>query len=264
MKSYHLKSKPNRVLPKRIVAIILFFLFLSLCLYFFPNGLRTAGNTVARPIWTIGNSSKNFFSNTSKFLGLRGSLVSQNQALADEVNSLKLKEADYDLLLKENLELKTELGRPEASTKILAAVLSKPPVSPFDTFVIDLGSKRGLTEGERVYLGGNVIIGKVKSVTASTALVELFSSRNVKQEATLSRTGASFVLEGHGGANYVLEVPKEADIVWGDVFLYPDLNSSILGSVYFIDTNSQSSFKTIYIRMPGNVFNSKYVFVERI
>jgi len=26
--------------------------------------------------------------------------------------------------------------------------------------------------------------------------------------------------------------------------------------------NSQSSFKTIYLRIPGNIFSSKYIFVE--
>ena len=196
------------------------------------------------------------------FFDFRTDLVSRNLLLQDEISSLKLKEIDYDTLFKENQDLKNVLSRNSVSSKIMARVLSKPPVSPYDTFVVDAGVSEEVSLGNKVYLSGNIIIGKISSITSKTSIVELFSSGGVKQEAILSRTGASFILNGHGGANFTLEVPKDTDIVWGDVFLYPG-PQSILGSVYYINTNAQSSFKTIYLRIPGNVFVAKYVFVEK-
>jgi len=142
-------------------------------------------------------------------------------------------------------------------------VLSKPPRSPYDTFVIDIGSEDNVSLGDRVYISDNNIIGLIKNMTPHTSLVELFSNGNLEQEATLSRTGASFVLKGLGGGNLELEVPKDTDVIWGDVFLYPRFSPSMIGSAYYIDTNSQSSFKKIFIRVPGNVFSAKYVFVEK-
>jgi hypothetical protein len=60
-----------------------------------------------------------------------------------------------------------------------------------------------------------------------------------------------------------VEVPKDADILWGDVFEYPNLKTSVVGSVYYVDQSAQSSFKTIYIRVPGNIFQTKWVMVEK-
>ena len=263
MKNYPLRSKPNRTNAKKVVTIVSLFLFLALILYLLPNTISSTGRTLSRPIWYVGSLVASSFSRSVSFFSSRNNLISKNTALEEEINSLKLKETDYGILLKENQDLKSELGRPGVSGKVLASILSKPPVSPFDTFVIDIGSSLGIKEGNKVYLGGNIIVGKVKSVTGGTSIVELFSNSSVKQESTLSRTGATFVLQGHGGANFILEVPKEADILWGDVFTYPDINSSIIGTVYYIDTNSQSSFKTIYLRIPGNVFSARYLFVEK-
>ena len=155
------------------------------------------------------------------------------------------------------------MGRNETSkSRVLSRVLSKPPYSPYDTFVVDVGSNEGILQGSKVYLSDNIIIGVVKNVTSQTTLVELFSSGSLKQEAVLSRTGESFTLVGQGGANFKIEVPKDTDILWGDVFVYPNMQHYVLGSVYYIDVNSQSSFKTVYLRIPGNVFSVQYVFVE--
>ena len=92
----------------------------------------------------------------------------------------------------------------------------------------------------------------------------LFSSSNQKQESVVLRTGASFEIFGKGGSNFQMEVPKDTDIIWGDVFEHPGLTTSVIGTVYYIDSNSQSSFKTIFMRVPGNVFDAKWVFVEKI
>ena len=115
-----------------------------------------------------------------------------------------------------------------------------------------------------VYLSGNVIVGSIVSVTSHASLVELFSKNTVGQEATILRTGNSFELVGRGGANFAVEVPKDTDIALGDTALYPGLSESVIANVYAIDSNPQSSFKTVYLRIPGNVFQSKYVFVEKM
>jgi cell shape-determining protein MreC len=167
-------------------------------------------------------------------------------------------------LSKEFEDLKNQFSRKDGtSSGIVSRVLSEPPYSPYDTLVIDAGSSEGVSLGDQVYVSDNIIVGMIKNVTPHTSLVELFSNGANEQEATLARTGATFVLKGAGGANMKLEVPKDTDVIWGDIFLYPKLSPSTIGSVYYIDVNSQSSFKTVYIRMPGNVFSVKYVLIEK-
>ena len=259
--NYHLKSKPRHENRPKVFMVIGLFLFLSALAFLFPNGIRTVTETIAKPIWLLSDVATKPFVGIKEFFVFKKSLIATNLSLEEELSDLKLKQVDYDSLVKDNQDLKAQLGFRATTARVISHVLSKPPLSPYDTFVIDTGSSDGIIIGDKVYLSEGVIIGFVTNTIQNSSLVQLFSSGGYKQEAILSRTGAYFVLIGKGGANFQLEVPKDTDILWGDVFTYPGVSAS-LGSVYYIDSNSQSSFKTIYIRMLGNVFQSKFVFVE--
>ena len=243
--------------------VIVLFCLLSFFSFFFSNSIRNISHTIYKPLWFISDVLVKPFINIKNFFISKNSLISKNLSLENEIISLKFKEIDYEILSKEFNDLKDQLGRQKDNSHIVARILSKPPNSPYDTFIIDTGSSNGISLGNRVYLSDNIIVGLVKNITPHTSLVELFSKGGWKQEATLSRTGVNFILDGLGGANLELEVPKDTDILWGDVFLYPKFSPAIIGSVYYIDTNSQNSFKKIYIRVPGNVFSAKYLFVEK-
>ncbi len=261
--NYPLKSKPKRGNGRQIILVTVLFLIISATLFLFPNAIRSMSYGIARPFWVVGDVVSKPFTQVHDFFTFKSSLVAENNSIKDELSRLKLKEIDYDAILQENQTLKESLGRTTSGTRVLARILSKPPQSPYDTFVIDAGSSEGLTPGNKVYLSDTTIIGLVTNVTTHTSLVELFSSGNKTLQTSNSRTGATFSITGIGGANMKIEVPKDTDILWGDVFIYPGLSTSVIGSVYYIDTNSQSSFKTAYIRMPGNVFSSQSVFVEK-
>lgn len=259
---YPLKSKPKQKISPKSVAIISVFVFLSATIYIFPNASRRFTQTISLPFWSMGEYTSNSFGGIKSYFVSKKSLVATNTELENQISTLRLKELDYDVLQKENEDLKNQLGRKESVNRVLSKILSKPPRSPYDTFVLDAGSDNGVSLGNKVYLSGGVVIGMIKNVTPKTSLVELFSTASSKQEAVLSRTGSSFTLQGRGGANFTLEVPKDTDVVWGDIFMYPNLSSSVIGTVYYVDTNSQSAFKTVYIKIPGNVFTSQYVYIE--
>ncbi len=260
--NYLLKSKPKNRYPVGMILVVVLFVFLSLLIYMFPDFVRSTSYTIGRPVWLIRDGVMQKFSELKGYFVSKNSLVSENQILKDELSKLRLKEIDYGVLSGEFTDMKNQMGRKENTARIVSRVLSKPPYSPYDTLIIDVGSSDGVFLGNRVYMSDNIIVGIVKNVTQHTSLVELFSSGGVEQEATVARTGATFTLKGLGGANIELEVPKDTDIIWGDVFLYPKFTPSMIGSIYFIDSNSQNSFKKVYVRLPGNVFSAKYVFVS--
>lgn len=261
--NFRLKSKPKRVYePRNILAGIVFVILLFLA-YFFPNFSSNLGNNVVKPFWYIKDKSSIGVYYITDFFKFKNSLIKEKNKLEDEVNKLRLTKIDYDLLVKENDELKSQFGRMDKKDRILANVISKPPQSPYDTFIIDAGSSVGVTLGKKVYLSDNIILGVISKVNQDTSVVSLYSTSGEKIESVNSRTGTTFVIEGKGGENFSVTVPKETDIIWGDSFLLPNTNLSLLGMVNFVDSNSQSSFKDIHIRIPGNAFQSKYVFIDK-
>ena len=261
--NYLLKSKPKHEYRFKIILVVTVFVILSAIAFLFNKGTRNVFTTIARPFWNVGEISSNGFNNVINFFHLQSSLISKNKDLQNQIGTLNLKLIDYDIVTKENQDLKGMFGRIDTTNRILSRILSKPPQSPYDTIVIDVGSRDGVNMGNKVYISDNIIVGTITSVAPHTSLVELFSDGDKKQVVVLERTGASYDLVGSGGANMTIQVPKEADILWGDIFTYPGLTPSVIGSVYYIDTNSQSSFKTVFLRIPGNIFQVKWVFVER-
>lgn len=259
--SYPLKNK-SKIVSKAIIYIIVIFLIFMVSSFIFPNFLREKLTTISQPIWYVRDGVSSTFSNTIGYFTFKSNLISSNVKLQDELQSLRLKQIDYDLLLKENQDLKSAMGRVENSSRIISRIISKPPESPYDTLIIDAGVGAGIKKGSKVFLSNNVLIGIIVDVTAKTSLVELFSKGDAKHNLVLERTGATYEVTGSGGENMLVLVPKEADVLWGDSFVYPGLNSAIVGNVNYIDTNSQSSFKGIYLKIPGNVFSNKWVFVE--
>ena len=261
--TYLQKSKNKLASFYKFIIVIVAFTLLSLLIKLFPNFLRQISYTVSRPIWTVKNTVSNSLFRVGDFFVFKSSLIKENTELKDKVAKLELKMADYDILEKEVEDLKMEVGRVGNSRRFMASILSKPPNSPYDTLLIDVGTSLGLQIGHKVYLSDNIIIGTVTSVTEKTSVATLFSSSGQKQRATLLRTGTTFELSGHGGANFIMEVPKESDILVGDIFIYPGIMQSVIGNVYYINTNSQSSFKAVYLRIPGNVFSAKHIFIEK-
>ncbi len=259
---YLLKSREKNGNRARNILILSVFVLLSIFAFIFPNFSRGVFQTLGKPVWLIRDQMVDWADDVKGFFSLKSSLVAQVENLQSQVDTLSLKTVDYDTVLKENQDLKAVLGRNVTANRVISRVLSRPPQSPYDTLVIDAGSGDGIKPGNKVYISDSVIVGNITNVTPHTSLVEMFSSGDKKTEAQQDRTGTSYELVGMGGANFSIEVPKEADILWGDVFSYPGLLQSVLGSVYYIDTNSQSAFKTIFIRISGNVFQSKWVFVD--
>jgi cell shape-determining protein MreC len=254
----------SKLIYSKVFWVVLIFVSFSGLAFLFPSKIRSVFTNSAKPVWLLKNSSISLLSDFSGYFKTKGSLIKTNQDLVDRVATLELKEQDYNALLKENTDLKNLLERYDTvSNKIVSRVISKPPQSPYDTLVLDIGSTNGINIGSKVYISDMIIIGKVTSLTSRTALVTLFSNAGEKTSVELSRTGQAYEIEGQGGGNMRVTVPKETDIVWGDTFVYPAFSSPNVGSIYYIDTTSKSSFKTAFIRYPGNIFEAKWVFVEK-
>lgn len=258
---FHLKSKPKNYFGNGVKFAVLLSTILFFITIFAPNVTTGRMHAVFKPFWYMKDKSIGMTEYLSGFFYFKSSLIKHNADLEEEVNNLRMLKIDYETLLKESSEIKDQFGMDVSYRKIIGNILSKPPQSPYDTFVIDVGTEVGVSTGDLVYLSDSIVVGEVYEVTNKTSIVKLFSSGDGGIEVMSSRTGSNFVMNGNGGANFSFEVPKETDIVWGDTFIYPKGNGAVIANVYFVDTNSQSSFKNVNLRYPVNIFQAKRVFV---
>jgi len=187
---------------------------------------------------------------------LQAALASTSAALADR-NQLSI----------ENTELKSLLGRQISGVQIVAAVILRPPGTPYDTLMIDAGKKEGVTPGELVYGGGKSAIGEISEVYDNSSRVSLFSAPGRTfdaQVAPAATPGAVLPLSlaGQGGGSMIGQVPAGSNVVVGDPVIIPGIGSAFVGEVSHIEAPTGSSFITLLVQLPANIFALQFVEVQ--
>jgi len=192
----------------------------------------------------------------------KATLASQNETLTAQLSSTTAALADRDALYQENLPLKNILGRNAAMRFILARVLMRPPATPYDTLLIDIGSKEGIVVGDTVYAAGTTAIGVVSVVYTSTARVTLFSSPGETYSATLrtkDNKELPLTITGQGGGSLRAKVPAGSAVSVGDSIVLATIQGGFVASVSSVSTSQDQSFEMLYLQEPINPFTLGYI-----
>src|SRR3989344_1361435 len=179
------------------------------------------------------------------------------------VNQDKIMMSNYNSILIENINLKEILGRKnEKTAMILAAVLSKPNQSPYDTIIIDAGTKQGLKTGDVIFALGNIPIGRVSNVYPNSSKVILFSNSGEKMQVVISGKDVFMEVVGRGGGNFEMILPRDFILVKGDQVVLPGITSYVLGIVETIISDPRDPFVKALLVSPANIQELKFVQVE--
>lgn len=238
---------------------------LAVLLLLAPRFSSSTGSVVARPLWVMRSFIGSVFGNAEAFVRTRHSLLEENKRLKAELDSARANTMFYDAVALEHKKILEAFGRTETlvpedrPNRMLATVLAKPPQSPYDTIVLDLGQKDGVVSGDTVYSFGNIIVGRITSVNTRTSSAALFSSAGTETPAVVERSDLAIVLTGRGGGSFEARVPQDADIVLGDVIVVPHITPAIIGRVVNVEATPSSSFKQISVQSPVNVNHIRWV-----
>jgi len=169
-----------------------------------------------------------------------------------------------ELLQSENAMLRRELGLRASGTEgdIFAAVLSHPPITPFDTLIVDVHDTRDIAVGDRVFAGENIFIGTVHTISDSSVLVELLSNAERKTEGILIRTETAVVLEGIGGSAFEFIAPESFDVELGDLVVTPGSDRFAIARVVHKQQDDNGSFVTILLEQIINFRTLQWVRIE--
>jgi cell shape-determining protein MreC len=152
--------------------------------------------------------------------------------------------------------------REAASPGILAGVVLRPPVSPYDTLVIDAGFKDGVVVGALVEGPGGAPIGTIGSVATDSARVILYSSYGVSTSAWAGEERTPLTLMGEGGGAFSATASSEAPLTVGEAISLPVGGAGVMGVIDRIDKDPSSPEAEVRIRPLVNPYSITWVTVS--
>ncbi|MBX4181280.1 rod shape-determining protein MreC [Candidatus Parcubacteria bacterium] len=250
--NYLPRNKSRNALLKPISLLIGLFILGVVIFSFFDGALIQA----VTPVWLSENVASKKFAGFFSYFHSQGALIAENESLKERIASLELSERAR------SGEVINVLGRQAEAEGVAATVLSAPPQSPYDTLVIDAGSSDSVGVGESVYLPEGVLLGQVSQVFGSSAKVSLFTTPDMKTTAVLERHAVPVTLDGAGGGNFRIVVPRETEVEVGDRILSADVFSHYMAVVEEVIMQPTDSFKEVLARSPVNVFSIHQVLIR--
>ena len=256
------QNNSNKKLKFRIL-LCAFFIILLFVIPATRRAIRYSTVVITTPMVYVTYAIENKFSNIFEDFRYKSTLVAENKSLSDQIVNLKANFSNYDELLLENQELKDVMGRASSTNFILATVISKPPTSPYDTLIIDGGTKAGMEVGQAVNVNGDVPIGTISEVFLDSALVDLYSSPGDKMDARLDPAQIDVTLFGHGGGDYLVSVPHDLTVATSSVVVSKEINPHVLGKLQKTISDPRDSSQTLIFSSPININQLSFVEVEK-
>ena len=224
---------------------------------FMPNITSGFFTAIARPFWRIE------FSVNSGQLKSNEQLLSENQELSRKLDAANIDLKSASILIAENDQLKSLMGRSSTTPSILAAVLQRPPTTVYDELIIDVGADIGVTIGNVVYAANSIPIGKITDVLSHSSKVVLFSSPGQTYNVLIGKSNIPATGIGRGGGQYSAELPRTANVSQGDFVSVPGIKTNLYGIVQTILADPSLPFETIIFAAPVNIYQLKWVYVEK-
>jgi len=184
------------------------------------DGVQTAFTPVQEGVGFVTRPVVAFFEGISDLVGIRD----ENRRLRLQVTDLERQLAETESLQRRVAELEEILAiePPGELDTVAARVLATGP-SDFDAIrLIDKGRSDGITIDMPVIDEGG-LVGRVVSVTETSARVRLITDPTMRVAVRVERTGETGILTGRGGGLLQLEMfNTNAALIAGDLLVTAD------------------------------------------
>jgi hypothetical protein len=228
----------------------LLFSLLVVCIRFVaPNIFWEIVTPILGVSESISTASHSFFArfDDAAMLSMRVSVLTDQNAALSEVNAtLSAKLAAEEVLLG---------GTGTHAPGVLAGVVARPPMSPYDTLVLSVGKNDGVTEGMEAFGPSGVPVGVISSVLPNFSQLTLFSSPNVITNGWIGKSAVPVLLRGKGGGVFSASLSRSAAITVGDTVYAPGPGELPIGRVTRIDSDQFSPSSTLSIAGAVNPFS---------
>ncbi|OHA25888.1 MAG: hypothetical protein A3C06_00320 [Candidatus Taylorbacteria bacterium RIFCSPHIGHO2_02_FULL_46_13] len=226
---------------------------------FLPNMLYR----IATPLFYSRNWIADSLKTAGSYVSSRGSLALENQRLSTELTDARERLLQLEALQTQLKELQLFSSRSDHTKRIFSVVLLRPPLSPYDTLVLDVGIDDGVSAGDMVFsIAGSSAVGKITEVFQDFSRATLFSSPGNQFPVFLGAKSIQATAYGVGGGAFQLLLPREMEVAVGDMVTFPSLNPSVVGVVQLVEHQAVDFLQHVSFRSPVNFNELRYVAVE--
>lgn len=233
------------------------------------KGLTFVSARVFHPVFVVGNIVGEKFGGLGSYFVSKNSLFLENENLKAQLALNNALMSNYDSVLTDDASLKEILGRLPAQAgkdlkadMVLAAILAKPNVSPYDTLLIDAGINSGIQMGNMVFALGDVPIGRVDTVLQNSAKVTLFSTAGEKTQVVVGDKNVFLEAVGRGGGNFEMNTPRDFIMQKGDKVVLPGIMPHVLAITETTISDPRDPFIKALLVSPVNIQELKFVEIE--
>ncbi|HWU24233.1 MAG TPA: rod shape-determining protein MreC [Candidatus Paceibacterota bacterium] len=213
---------------------------------------------VTTPVWRIGASITTFVGGNVTTES-KASLRAERDANAQKVAALTSENA---MLSAKVADLTKLLGtRVEPARGIVASVLARPPVAPYDVLIIDQGTADGIVLGSLVTGNGGTPVGTIGQADASQSRVTLFSTHGIQSSGWVGDSRIPVTLTGEGAGAFSASVPKAAGVQVGDGVYLASGGAFPVGTVVKIEVDPSSPTVSLDVHPYANPFSLTWVTV---
>lgn len=222
---------------KKLQQILLVVGVCLVVLFLLPKLFNGAVALIAAPINATKTWAAESSSSLPQYFRNRSELLKEISELRSQVASSNGGRFTLEALVKENDTLRSLLGD-DGEERVVAGVISRPGVLPYDAIMIDKGTDDGVLNGAPVYIGENTVIGIVKNATAKTALIELITTPGF--ETTVYIIGPDIYTNaiGVGGGQMRVGVPQGITLSEGDLVVLPSVTSGVYGEINLVQSEA--------------------------
>lgn len=257
----------------KLFRALIVFGILSLFVFFAPRfvmePLRTVAATISWPIEQLFSSFAFEIGDTFHFFTSIGELKGENERLEKEYLRLSAENAKLSDTLKENEELRRELGLLPRDAYVLKAaeVIGRDVSGLGSELSIDQGTLQGIEKGMPVIVEAGALIGRVAEVFPSSARVMLLSNPNSLISGVAVDTDASGIVKGEYGLGLLFDMVLQADtLTSGDTVVTSGLGGDIpkgllVGTIQEPRFSGDRLFRQASIVSPVKFDKLRYVFI---
>ncbi len=213
-------------MTRRVVAAVLILVSLALLTVYLreddEGGLHAAqrlGLSIVHPFEVAGERVSRPFRDAYGYVSDLVANKADRDALERQVAELQQQAALAQAAIAENEQLRTVAGLVDGPRfsdyeKVATSILVQPPDPFHQRIIVAAGSDRGIAVDDPVITGDGALVGKVTSVTSSSAQVTLLTDQSLEVSAEVLGTNARGLVEAsQSGSGLILDRVEKDEVV---------------------------------------------------